>query len=342
MKIRENGATTGIGVLATYTYDNLARRTGVTNGNGTTSSYGFDPVSRLNSLTQNLAGTPNDLTVTISAYNPSSQIVTQSRSNDLYAWTGHGNGSTDTVTNGLNQLSTVGGVAAVHDLRGNLATDPTTGNSYAYSSENLLTSATVGGNAVTLAYDPLLRLTQVAGTATTRFGYDGTDTLIETDAAGTTILRRYAPGDGVDEPVVWYEGSGTATRRWLHADERGSIVAISDASGNMFAIDTYDEFGKAGASNQGRFQYTGQKWIGELGLYDYKARMYAPALGRFLQTDPLHAIAQIRLRDAELAIEIREMLAEALLHALAMPAERLAEPVLFRGAHLEQLPPARD
>ena len=23
-----------------------------------------------------------------------------------------------------------------------------------------------------------------------------------------TILRRYAPGDGVDEPVVWYEGSG--------------------------------------------------------------------------------------------------------------------------------------
>jgi hypothetical protein len=47
LKIRENGATTGIGVLATYTYDNLARRTAVTNGNGTTSSYGFDPVSRL-------------------------------------------------------------------------------------------------------------------------------------------------------------------------------------------------------------------------------------------------------------------------------------------------------
>jgi RHS repeat-associated protein len=151
----------------------------------------------------------------------------------------------------------------------------------------LLTSATVGGNAVTLAYDPLLRLTQVAGTATTRFGYDGTDTLIETDAAGTTILRRYAPGDGVDEPVVWYEGSGTATRRWLHADERGSVVAVSDASGNMFAINTYDEYGKPGATNQGRFQYTGQKWLSELGLYDYKARMYAPALGRFLQTDPI-------------------------------------------------------
>ena len=67
------------------------------------------------------------------------------------------------MTNGLNQLSTVGGVAATHDARGNLTSDPASGNSYAYSRENLLTSATVGGNAVTLAYDPLLRLTPGRG-----------------------------------------------------------------------------------------------------------------------------------------------------------------------------------
>ena len=342
LKIRENGATTGIGVLATYTYDNLQRRTAVTNGNGTTSTYGFDPVSRLASLTQNLTGTLNDLTVTISAYNPSSQIVAQSRSNDLYAWTGHGNGSTDTVTNGLNQLSTVGGVAATHDLRGNLTTDPTSGNAYAYSSENLLTSATVGGNGVTLTYDPLLRLTQVAGTATTRFGYDGTDTLVEADGSGT-ILRRYAPGDGVDEPVVWYEGSGTATRRWLHADQRGSVVGVSDASGNMFAIDTYDEFGKPGATNQGRYQYTGQKWIGELGLYDYKARMYAPALGRFLQTDPigygsgpnLYAYVRgdpVNLSDP-LGLSDRSQLN-------IIPADALSTEILIEAARLSNFPMA--
>ena len=34
-----------------------------------------------------------------------------------------------------------------------------------------------------------------------------------------------------DEPVVWYDGSGTSSRRWLHADEHGSIVAITDESG---------------------------------------------------------------------------------------------------------------
>ena len=44
----------------------------------------------------------------------------------------------------------------------------------------------------------------------------------------------------------------------------------------MLGINPYDEYGKPGASNIGRFQYTGQKWWPD-GAYDYKARMYAPA-----------------------------------------------------------------
>ncbi|MBC7228455.1 MAG: RHS repeat-associated core domain-containing protein [Thermoflexales bacterium] len=33
--------------------------------------------------------------------------------------------------------------------------------------------------------------------------------------------------------------------------------------------------------------YTGQRWDSALGLYDYRARYYHPALGRFVQPDPL-------------------------------------------------------
>ena len=33
--------------------------------------------------------------------------------------------------------------------------------------------------------------------------------------------------------------------------------------------------------------YTGQLWLPDFGLYHYKARAYHPALGRFLQTDPV-------------------------------------------------------
>jgi RHS repeat-associated protein len=36
-----------------------------------------------------------------------------------------------------------------------------------------------------------------------------------------------------------------------------------------------------------RFRYTGQQYLGALGLYYYKARFYAPQFGRFLQTDPI-------------------------------------------------------
>ena len=32
---------------------------------------------------------------------------------------------------------------------------------------------------------------------------------------------------------------------------------------------------------------TGQQWLPELGMYHYKARIYSPTLGRFLQTDPI-------------------------------------------------------
>ncbi len=86
---------------------------------------------------------------------------------------------------------------------------------------------------------------------------------------------------------MWYEGSGTTDKRWLHADERGSIIAISNGAGTVTAINSYDEYGIPGSANQGRFQYTGQAWLPEFGLYHYKARAYSPTLGRFLQTDPI-------------------------------------------------------
>jgi len=34
-------------------------------------------------------------------------------------------------------------------------------------------------------------------------------------------------------------------------------------------------------------QYTGQRWGDALGLYDYRARYYDPALGRFIQPDTI-------------------------------------------------------
>jgi RHS repeat-associated protein len=127
----------------------------------------------------------------------------------------------------------------------------------------------------------------VTGNAnTTRFLYDG-DALVAEYAASGAMLRRHAHWPGADIPLTTYEGSGFATVRQLFADRQGSIAAIADETGVRMAVNSYDEYGIPGTGNSGRFQYTGQIWLAELGMYYYKARIYSPTLGRFLQTDPV-------------------------------------------------------
>lgn len=61
----------------------------------------------------------------------------------------------------------------------------------------------------------------------------------------------------------------------------------ADNGGNNRVHTSYDEYGVHGSNAPGRFGYTGQAWVPEAGLYYYKARMYSPGLGRFMQTDPI-------------------------------------------------------
>jgi RHS repeat-associated protein len=154
-----------------------------------------------------------------------------------------------------------------------------------------------GDIAVTLSYDPMGRLWQYAAqSGTLRFLYDG-DRLTQEQSTSGVRQRVYIHGPGVDEPLIWYELVGTAVRRFLHADHQGSIVAVTDDSGNAVGIQKYDEWGVPSSGNTAnlRFRYTGQAWLPDLGLYYYKARMYSSRLGRFLQTDPVGYKDQLNL-----------------------------------------------
>jgi RHS repeat-associated protein len=252
------------------------------------SSYGYDGLGRLNALTHNLAGTAQDVSFTLGR-NPTSQISFQTRSNDAYAWAGHYATDRNYTTNGLNQYSAItpaGGSAlsVTYDLNGNLISDGS--SAFVYDIENRLVSAS-GGHAATLVYDPLGRLFEVSSPSTgaTRFVYDGDALVAEYNSAGT-MTARYVHGSnaGADDPLAWDSGG---TRRYLISDNQGSVIALADASGAAPTLNTYDEYGIPGANNQGRFQYTGQAWLPELGMYYYKARIYSPTLGRFMQTDPV-------------------------------------------------------
>jgi RHS repeat-associated protein len=183
------------------------------------------------------------------------------------------------AANGLNQYTAIGAITPTYDARGN--TQEAGGwQYYSYSSENMLTAS---WSETGLNYDPARRLWEI-GVSNTRMLYDG-QTLIGEYNSSHVAQRRYVHGPGTDEPLVCYDGTGTSTRIFYHADERGSIVATSDSSGAMASINTYDEYGIPGSGNTGTFQYTGQQWLSDIRMYHYRARIYSPTLGRFMQTD---------------------------------------------------------
>ncbi|QDP18697.1 RHS repeat-associated core domain-containing protein [Sphingomonas xanthus] len=295
--IYEGTSQVGAAQLIQASYDSRGLITALqrsTSGNAFVTGFSFDPVGRLSSFTHDAAaGTASDLTIS-QGFSPASQIISQSRSNDAYSWSGAVTVNRTYSTNGLNQYSAAGPASFTYDANGNLTSDGST--SFIYDIENRLVSASGASNA-SLVWDPMGRLFQVTGpTTNTRFLYDGDELVAEYDSAGT-LIRRYVHSDNVDDPVVQYDGTavGASYRSFLLPDERGSIAGLIYNDGTARAINSYDEYGIPAAANQGRFQYTGQAWIPELGMYHYKARIYSPTLGRFLQTDPIGYEDQVNL-----------------------------------------------
>jgi len=86
---------------------------------------------------------------------------------------------------------------------------------------------------------------------------------------------------------------------------RGNTIAIADSSGHLVQGLAYADFGKRYSAGWTQAMSTGealsvnttlsdrgytcQESLDAIGLDDYNARLYDPALGRFLSTDPLIA-----------------------------------------------------
>ena len=275
--IREKGSAS----LAQFNYDTQGRRQSVILGASATKSYNYDAISRLQSLSNDLGGTSMDQTLTFT-YNPSGQIATMVNSNTAYDPVA-ASLDKDFIYNGLNQILSSGNMTYQYDAAGNLTSGE--GESYGYDYANRLTSVN-GSKSGSLTYDAASRLTTVSsGGATSSFLYDGHNMIAEYQ--GSSLNKRYVHGPGMDAPIAEYTGTNLSSKIFMITDSRGSITGHANMSGTSVATNSYDSYGKPSSNNSGRFQYTGQVWLEELGLYYYKARFYSPNLRRFLNADPI-------------------------------------------------------
>ncbi|MFM0642220.1 DUF6531 domain-containing protein [Paraburkholderia metrosideri] len=287
--IKENGSIN----LASYAYDDLSRVTTITLGNGTSIQRTYDNQSGLTTLTNALPAAGDQVQYSYGR-NQLLDVNSITPSNAAYQWSGAAVGTQSYVADGLNRYTSAQGNTPSYDSSGNLSAYA--GWSYTYNVDNRLTQASTGLLGIpniSFSYDPAGRLRQVVdavglfNSTTTNLLNDGSSLVGEYDSSGNTVLRRYVQGPGIDNPLVWYEGSGTTNKSWLYGDHLGSIVATANAVGARTALFTYGPFGEPNTTTGEKFRFTGQLFFSTPGLYYYKARFYSSGLGRFLQTDPV-------------------------------------------------------
>ena len=88
--------------------------------------------------------------------------------------------------------------------------------------------------------------------------------------------------------VVPAAGGGSEEIVYVHHDVKGSTVALTVPSGAGPADTyTYSDYGAPQSGSWLAYQYASYRYDSETGLYYMPARSYSPALGRFLQSDPV-------------------------------------------------------
>jgi RHS repeat-associated protein len=110
------------------------------------------------------------------------------------------------------------------------------------------------------------------------------------EANGTTITDKlYVSVGGRNIALI---NSGAANdSSYMHHDHLGSVIAVTDANGQVVARYHYDAWGKqtqtAGSTSPTRRGFTGHEEIVALGLVNMNGRVYDPVIGRFMSVDPM-------------------------------------------------------
>jgi RHS repeat-associated protein len=130
--------------------------------------------------------------------------------------------------------------------------------------------------------------------------YIGGQYELDEKADGSTQQRLYLGGDATSATTVYMRSSGGWYENYICRDYLGSIVNLADGTGAANNPRSYDAWGRlrspssfnlfAPGADIGFYMlnrgYTGHEHLPEFGLINMNARLYDPAVGRFLSPDP--------------------------------------------------------
>ena len=268
--------------------------------------FTYDGLSRLMNATYGetagISTNANRFSENVTGYDKNGNIKTLQRYGQTAA-SGYGLIDNLTFTLGGNQLTRVDDAVATsaynngfefkdgvkqaneynYDSNGNLTKDLNKGiTNISYNCLNLPSVVTFSdGSTITYTYaadGTKLKTVHKTGSTTTT-----------TDYCGNVVYE-----NGVQKLLLTDEGYVTLSDNKYHyylKDHQGNNRVVINQSGTVEETNHYYPFGGvfASAGNVQPYKYNGKEYDGKKGLnwYDYGARMYDAALGRFMTVDPL-------------------------------------------------------
>jgi RHS repeat-associated protein len=292
------------GVTVDYIYDSLNRLTSINQHKGTTTlasyAYTLDPVGNRLSVTEadnsSIQWTYDDAYRLLSETRKDGSAVTTYQAAFTYDPAGNRssqtvNGATTSYTyNSLDQMLTAGAIQYQYDGRGNLQriTNGSNVTQYTFNAADKLTNVALP-NSTNIAYTydaDGRRVKQTSGSQITNYLWDEAssygDVVLETNGSGATLASYVLGGT-----ELLSQTRGGTTNYYLH-NGQGSTQALTDNSGNVTDTYSYSAFGETlshTGSTVNAYQYTGQQYDSQTGLYDLRARYYDPTISRFLSWD---------------------------------------------------------
>ncbi|HEX4961257.1 MAG TPA: RHS repeat-associated core domain-containing protein, partial [Thermoanaerobaculia bacterium] len=258
LRLNRIQTTAGSGLLQDYLYgfDATGNVTSLADGvvAAFSATYAYDSLDRLTSMTSGSTFSYQ--------YDSTGNLINKESAAQTYGGAGRG----------PHALATAGGATYAYDANGNLAST-STGLALTWNADNMATQASLGG------------------VVQNRKSFLGEE-LWKKVEGGTTTL--YLPSllleNGVPRKFfgTFAERSPDGSLKFYHSDHLGSSTVVTDATQAVVHRIAYMPYGAdrgvAGGGFTPRYQFN-FKEKDATGFYDYGARLYSPATGRWLSAD---------------------------------------------------------